>query len=256
MELKAEGVSRRYLRNMHTHAPMRAPKHKSASARADSPDESEAFTVKHSNVFYAVRETNLTLAPGTLTEITGRSGSGKSTLLLMLAGLLAHTAGRVLWGNTDICALDDEERAKLRNEKLGVIPQVHTGLRSLTVLENVTLPCAMYGDADARDAALSLLRSVGLARLKDAYPNELSGGELRRMSIARALVKRPAAILADEPTGDLDDENTRAVLRLLRRCADDGASVLLVTHEREAAAYADRVLRMDGGILTEGPEAP
>ena len=221
MELRAEGVSRRYFRES-----------------------------RGSNVFYAVKETNLVLAAGTLTEITGRSGNGKSTLLHMLAGLLAPTAGRVLLDDADIYALDDEARSRLRNEKLGVVPQGHTGLRSLTVLENVTLPCMMYGEAVPDDKALALLERVGIAHLKNAYPNELSGGEMRRMSIARALIKNPPVLLADEPTGDLDDENTHAVLRLLRQSADEGAAVLLVTHEREAERYADSVYRMNDGILT------
>ena len=220
MELRAEGVSRRYFRES-----------------------------RGSNVFYAVKETNLVLAAGTLTEITGRSGSGKSTLLHMLAGLLAPTAGRVLLDDADIYALDDEARSRLRNEKLGVVPQGHTGLRSLTVLENVTLPCMMYGETVPDDKALALLERVGIAHLKNAYPNELSGGEMRRMSIARALIKNPPVLLADEPTGDLDDENTHAVLRLLRQSADEGAAVLLVTHEREAERYADSVYRMNDGIL-------
>ena len=168
----------------------------------------------------------------------------------MLAGLPAPTAGRVLLDDTDVYALDDEARSRLRNEKLGIVPQEHTGLRSLTVLENVTLPCVMYGEAAPEEAALALLEKVGIAHLKDAYPNELSGGELRRMSIARALIKNPPVLLADEPTGDLDDENTHAVLRLLRQSADEGAAVLLVTHEREAEQYADSVYRMNDGILT------
>jgi len=221
MELKAEGVSRQYFRKS-----------------------------KLSNVFLAVKETNLTLPAGQLTEITGRSGSGKSTLLHMLAGLLAPTTGRVLLGGADLYALDDAERSMLRNKSVGVIPQGQTALRSLTVMENVKLPCAMYGDAVSDDAALELLERVGLAALRDAYPNELSGGELRRLAIARALLRKPPLLLADEPTSNLDDENTRAVLRLLRQCADEGAAVLLVTHEREAAEYADRVLRMSDGVLS------
>ena len=221
MELKAEGVSRQYFRKS-----------------------------KLSNVFLAVKETNLTLPAGQLTEITGRSGSGKSTLLHMLAGLLAPTTGRVLLGGADLYALDDAERSMLRNKSVGVIPQGQTALRSLTVMENVKLPCAMYGDAVSDDAALELLERVGLAALRDAYPNELSGGELRRLAIARALLRKPPLLLADEPTSNLDDENTRAVLRLLRQCADEGAAVLLVTHEREAVEYADRVLRMSDGVLS------
>ena len=222
MELKAEGVSRQYFRQS-----------------------------KLSNVFLAVNETSLILPAGQLTEITGRSGSGKSTLLHMLAGLLTPTTGRVLLGSTDLYALDDAERSKLRSKSSGVIPQGQTALRSLTVLENVKLPCMMYGDEVADDTALELLECVGLAALRDAWPNELSGGELRRLAIVRALLRKPAVLLADEPTSNLDDENTRAVLRLLRQYADEGAAVLLVTHEREAAEYADRLLCMSDGILAE-----
>ena len=100
-------------------------------------------------------------------------------------------------------------------------------------------------------AALELMERVDILSLKDAYPNELSGGELRRLAIARALIRRPEILLADEPTGDLDDENTHVILRLLREYADEGGSVLLITHEREAAEYADRHFRMDNGVLTE-----
>lgn len=221
MELKAEGVSRQYFRKS-----------------------------KLSNVFLAVKETDLTLPAGRLTEITGRSSSGKSTLLHMLAGLLAPTTGRVLLGGADLYALDDAERSMLRNKSVGVIPQGQTALRSLTVMENVKLPCTMYGDAVSDDAALELLERVGIAALRDAYPNELSGGELRRLAIARALLRKPPVLLADEPTSNLDDENTHAVLHLLRQYADEGAAVLLVTHEREAAEYANRVYRMSDGVLT------
>ena len=169
----------------------------------------------------------------------------------MLAGLLAPTTGKVLLYGTDLYALDDDARSRLRNEAIGVIPQGQTGLRSLTVLENVKLPCLMYGDEVSDDTALMLLERVGLARLKDVYPNELSGGELRRLAIARSLIRRPGILLADEPTSNLDNENTQAVLKLLRDTADSGAAVLLVTHERDAAAYADKVWRMSDGVLSE-----
>lgn len=208
----------------------------------------ESVIVSGTGAFCAVKETNLALPAGQLVEITGRSGSGKSTLLYMLAGLLAPTTGRVLLGSTDLYALDDTERSRLRNKSIGVIHQGQTALRSLTVLENVKLPCVMYGEEAADDKALELLERVGLAALRDAYPNELSGGELRRLAIARALLRKPRVLLADEPTSNLDDENTHAVLR---HCADEGAAVLLVTHEREAAEYADRMLCMSDGILLE-----
>lgn len=222
MELRAEQISRRYFRQG-----------------------------KGRNFFFAVQETDFLLTAGKLIEITGRSGSGKSTLLNMLAGLLEPTTGRVLLDGTDVYALDDAERSRLRNRSIGVIPQGQTGLHSLTVLENVKLPSLMYEKTPVSDEwALALLERVGIAHLKDVYPNELSGGELRRLAIARALVMKPGVLLADEPTGDLDDENTRAVLSLLRQTADEGTAVLLVTHESEAAAYADEVYKMSDGVLS------
>ena len=221
MELRAEGLGRRYFRQG-----------------------------RGTNVFYAVRDASLALLPGSLTELTGRSGSGKSTLLYMLAGLLEPTEGRVLLDGADLYAPDDAARSKQRNAAIGVIPQGQTGLKSLTVLENVELPSLLYETGPCPDGwAEELLGRVGITHLKDAYPDELSGGELRRMAVARALVMKPGVVLADEPTGDLDDGNTQTVLSLLRQCADGGAAVLLVTHEKAAAAYADAHLRMDAGTL-------
>ena len=208
-------------------------------------------TTKQSNVFLAVKETSLTLEPGQLVAVTGRSGSGKSTLLNMMAGLLEPTSGRVWLDETDLYALDDRERSRLRNRSFGIIPQGQTGLSSLTVLENVKLPFLLYCEEAPEDRALALLEEVGISRLANACPNELSGGEMRRLAIARALIREPGILLADEPTGDLDDENTKTVLTLLRQAADRGASVLLVPHEGEALPYADRIYRMNDGVLAE-----
>ena len=202
-----------------------------------------------SNYFCAVDTLDFELPEGRLTEITGRSGSGKSTLLNMLAGLLKPTAGRVLWDDTDIYALTDAKLSALRNRAVGVVPQGQTGLHSLTVLENVLLPSRLYGKGAPEAEAKKLLETVGIAELAQARPGELSGGEMRRMAIARALIMKPGILLADEPTGDLDDENTGIVLRLLRGVADTGTAVLLVTHEAEAAKYADSVWRMNAGTL-------
>lgn len=220
MELKAEGVSRRFYRS-------------SGSA----------------NYFYAVQETDFVLPASSLTEITGRSGSGKSTFLNILAGLLEPTEGKVYWGDVDVYGLEDAPRSELRNRSIGIIPQGQTALHSLSVLENVKLPYLLYGETLADERALDMLRRVGIEALRDAYPGELSGGEMRRLAIARALIRQPAILLADEPTGDLDDENTKAVLSLLREAAEAGTAVLLVSHEKEAAAYADRVYRMENGVL-------
>ncbi len=201
--------------------------------------------------FYAVNETDFELAEGSLTAVYGRSGGGKTTFLNMLGGLLEPSGGRVLIDGKDIYSMPDKELSEFRNKNIGIIPQGSTALPALTVLENVLLPRLMYGKSDdsARKYAMELLEKVGIAGLSEAMPNELSGGELRRMAIARALMNKPSVLLADEPTGDLDDENTALVLSLLRDTAKDGTSVLIVTHEGEAENYADIVLKMDSGIL-------
>ncbi len=201
--------------------------------------------------FYAVNETDFELAESSLTAVYGRSGGGKTTFLNMLGGLLEPSGGRVLIDGTDIYSMPDRELSEFRNKNIGIIPQGSTALPTLTVLENVLLPRLMYGKSDdsARKYAMELLEKVGIAELSQAMPNELSGGELRRMAIARALMNKPSVLLADEPTGDLDDENTALVLSLLRDTAKEGTSVLIVTHEGEAVSYADIVLKMDSGIL-------
>lgn len=200
--------------------------------------------------FDAVSQVDLDLAPGEFTVLMGRSGGGKSTLLNMLAGLLAPTEGRVLLEGRDLYALPDMELSQLRNARIGIVPQGQTPLHSLTVVQNVTLPYLMYRADDGVEArALDRLDSLGIRALADSYPSELSGGEMRRMAIARALVCDPAVVLADEPTSDLDDENTRIVLQALRAVADAGAAVLVATHDAEARSFADRVLRIDGGKL-------
>ena len=206
---------------------------------------------KETNFFYAIKDVNLELPSGTITEIVGKSGSGKSTLLNIIAGILTPTDGKVFFDDMDIYSLGDKERSKLRNEKVGVIPQGQTGLQALTVLENVLVPCMLRGDFNGENKALGLLKQVGILELAGAYPNELSGGELRRMAIARALICDPDIILADEPTGDLDDENTEIVLNLFKTLANDGKTILLVTHDRDADRFANSVFKMDKGNLSQ-----
>ncbi len=181
----------------------------------------------------------------------GRSGSGKSTLLNMLSGLLAPTMGRVLLNDMDVYQMEDLPLSRFRNQHFGVIPQGQAAIMSLTVLENVLLPGVIYGAADARmeSRGMELLEETGIGDLAKARPAELSGGEMRRMSIARALLQDPDVILADEPTADLDDENTEIVLGMLKRAADQGKIVLMATHDKETFAYADEIYRMDAGII-------
>ena len=222
MELRAENISQDFLRD---------------SAR-------EGYIV-------AVAEMDLCLSSGTVTAIMGRSGSGKSTLLHILGGLLPPVTGKVFVGATDLYALPEDARAELRSSSLGIVPQQLMSLRALTVRENVLLSALLYGREQGVSAhADALMERLGIASLAHVYPSELSGGELRRMMIARALAGTPQILLLDEPTGDLDAENTRRVLELVRETADAGTAVLLVTHEREAASYADVCYTMAEGRLT------
>ena len=205
---------------------------------------------KSGSVFEAVKPLDFALEQGELVEITGRSGSGKSTLLSMMAGMLVPTGGSICIDDMDIYAMKEEERSRLRNDRLGLIPQGHTALLSLTVLENVMLPFVLYHkDPPPEQRARELLEMVGLSALENERPDALSGGELRRMAVARALLMKPQAVLADEPTAGLDDANVELVMKLLRNAAEDGTSVLLVTHENEARKYADRSFSMNDGRL-------
>lgn len=203
-------------------------------------------------VFTAVHPLDIGLDEGQLTVISGHSGSGKSTLLTMLAGILTPTAGHVHVDGTDLYALRDEERSRLRNARIGLVPQGNTALRALTVLDNVLLPSVLYSRDEAPAArGRELLTTVGLADLAEAKPTELSGGELRRMAIARALLMEPSIVLADEPTAGLDSANATAVLTLLRDAANAGAAVLVVSHETEASHFADRSYTMEDGHLRD-----
>ncbi len=206
---------------------------------------------KNKSHITAVETLDFTLEEGKLTEITGRSGSGKSTLLYIMAGLLKPDSGTVKLDGKDLYSLDDKNLSLLRNKNFGIIPQGQTGLFALTVLQNVLSPAMLYGDTKEYESrAEFLLDKVGILDLKDSKMAELSGGEMRRMAIARALLLKPKVIFADEPTDDLDNENTKSVLSLLKDCTKEEASVLLVTHEAEAAKYADTLYRMEKGTLS------
>lgn len=220
MILRAENISRRYFR-----------KHGEA------------------NFFEAVCPVSLTLEGGKFTVLNGKSGSGKTTLLNMLAGLLTPSDGKVFLDETDLYALDDKELSRLRSEKIGVIPQGRSAVDTLTVLENILLPGMLCGYKPRTEDAKNWMAALGISDLENAMPPELSGGELRRMAIARTLTAGPEVILADEPTGDLDGGNTEIVLAAFRQAARAGKIVLAVSHETDAEAYADQVFHMDHGII-------
>ena len=204
------------------------------------------------NYFYAVSPVTLELFQESVTVLMGRSGSGKTTLLNMLAGVLEPTEGKVLLDGTDLYSLHDRERSRLRNEKIGVVPQGRSAVDTLTVLENILLPARLYGLPAPEAEAARRMEEFEISHLAGAMPKELSGGELRRMALIRSLARDPDFLFADEPTGDLDDESTEKVLSALRSYAHERKkTVFIVTHENDALKYADRVLKMEKGQLSE-----
>ncbi|MCL2210568.1 MAG: ABC transporter ATP-binding protein [Treponema sp.] len=202
-------------------------------------------------VFNAVNNANLSVNCGDFISIIGRSGSGKSTLLNMSAGLIRPTAGNVLFKGDDIYQYNDKEMSLYRNEKIGYVPQGQSLLSNFTALENVCLPWFLYNRGEeAVERALSLLEKTGIKNLADAYPKELSGGEMRRVAIARSLINKPALLIADEPTNDLDAQTTSEVMKLLSSIAQEGTAVLIVTHELDTLSYGNKTYKMDNGVLS------
>ena len=203
-----------------------------------------------SNYFYAVQPCDFDLEEGMLTVLMGHSGSGKTTLLSLLSGLLSPDSGTVTVDGQNLYAMKDGSLSSFRAAHLSVVPQGRAALDTLSVLENTLLNARILHQEtpDTLTQARGWLERFGMKDLMDASPRELSGGELRRMTLCRALVTEPEILFCDEPTGDLDEENTKQVLETLRDYAHTGHSVLLVTHETEAAACADRLLKMKEGF--------
>jgi putative ABC transport system ATP-binding protein len=194
----------------------------------------------------------LELRPLEYLAIMGESGAGKSTLLNLIAGLDRPDAGRVLFEGLDLTAMDDEAITRLRRARMGFVFQAFHVLPYLKVWQNVALPLDLLGTAPAerRARAQHSLETLGLGALAERYPRELSGGELQRTAIARALVHQPRLVLADEPTGNLDARSAAQVLALLRaQLQQHGAAGILITHSLSAARTADRILQLSGGQL-------
>ncbi len=201
---------------------------------------------------YALRDVSFTVPAGRTVAVVGRSGSGKSTLLHLAAGIDVPTTGRVSVLGQDLGALDETARTRLRRESIGLVFQFFHLLPHLSVRDNVALPALIAGDAARayEPAVLDLLERVGLAdRARDPV-QQLSGGEMQRVAIARALLRRPRLLLADEPTGNLDDANGRAVMDLLLALVGQASTALLfVTHSREFADLADVTWELHSGQL-------
>ena len=195
---------------------------------------------------------DLAIKAGESVAIVGASGSGKSTLLALLAGLDVATSGQVLIENENLGDLDEEQRAKVRADKVGFIFQSFLLIPSLTALENVMLPAELAGRRDAEAQAKELLAKVGLSERLTHYPNQLSGGEQQRVAIARAFIGTPKILFADEPTGNLDSNTGAKVETLLFEMNKAfGTTLVMVTHDNALAQQCDRVFIMDAGNLKE-----
>jgi putative ABC transport system ATP-binding protein len=198
---------------------------------------------------HALRGVDLSVAPGEFLAITGASGSGKSTLLHVLGGLDRPDDGEVWIEGQAISSLSEEELAVVRRRRLGFVLQFFNLLPTLTAEENAAFPLLLDGTADALDRARASLATVGLDGRASHRPSQLSGGEQQRVALARALVTRPAVVLADEPTGNLDSATGAEILKLLRATADEGQTIVMVTHDQKTAEYADRIVGLADGLL-------
>ena len=201
----------------------------------------------------ALDDVSVGFGAGEFTAIMGPSGSGKSTMMHILAGLDAPTSGRVFVEDTDITALKDTALTKLRRDRIGFVFQSFNLVPTLDARANILLPMRLAGTTPEKGWFDLIVNSLGIADRLSHRPSEMSGGQQQRVAVARALMSRPAVIVADEPTGNLDSHSTTEVMDLLRRAVDElGQSVIMVTHDTATAVYADRVLVCrDGRIVSD-----
>ena len=218
----------------------------------------EAFDLRHSFVegeltTEILSGVSLKVEPGEITAVVGPSGCGKSTLLYLLGLLDRPDQGNIFLRGKEVSGCDDKTRTTLRNQEIGFIFQFHFLIKELSALENVALPLRKAGNSvpESRKKALASLTKLGLGDKSHRFANKLSGGEQQRVAIARAIVNSPSIVLADEPTGNLDSENSNKVFNLLSNLAtDENLSILLVTHNNELAMKCNRVIEMRDGLIT------
>ena len=202
--------------------------------------------------FRAVDDIDFAVDTGDFVMIEGESGSGKTTFLNLLTGLTEPTSGDVLISGKPLKNIGDKELSKIRNQKIKYIPQGESLLSALTVRENILFPYTVGGlEKPSPERLLEVSDKLGITDLLDEYPSELSGGEMRRATIARAVINKPSLIIADEPTGSLDSANTSRVMEIFKNIASEGTAVIVVTHQKETLGYASKVYGMEQGSLKE-----
>ena len=199
-----------------------------------------------------LRDINLTVAAGETLGLVGPSGSGKSSLLMLMGGLEQASSGTIKALGQDLTAMTEDQLARFRRDNMGVVFQSFHLIPTMTALENVATPLELAGAKDAFDRAATELKAVGLENRLDHYPNQMSGGEQQRVALARASAPRPRILLADEPTGNLDETNGQAIIDLLFDLRDKhGATLIMVTHSNELASRCDRVVRLRDGRVDD-----
>lgn len=208
---------------------------------------------KGENQIAAVNDVSISVAKGEFVAIVGSSGSGKSTLLHMLGGVDRPTSGRVLIEDKDIYQMNDDKLAVFRRRQVGLIYQFYNLIPVLNVKENITLPCELDGQRPDEGLLAELVKTLGLENRLNHLPNELSGGQQQRVAIGRALINRPAILLADEPTGNLDKKSSDEIVELLKMSNEKyKQTIVMITHNLEIAKLADRVLSIEDGKVREG----
>jgi putative ABC transport system ATP-binding protein len=202
---------------------------------------------------HALRNVSLSIGSGEFLSIMGPSGSGKSTLLNLIGGLDQPTSGEIFIDNKPLHGITDDELTLIRRRRIGFIFQFFNLLPILTAVENVSLPLLIEGTSfeQVKPKAESLLQKVGLGERTGHRPEQLSGGEMQRVSIARALITDPAVLLADEPTGNLDSHTSEEIFFLLKSLNEQGQTIVMVTHDPKAAAYGTRIITLKDGALSE-----
>ena len=204
------------------------------------------------NSFFAVKNVEFSISASDFVFIVGRSGSGKTTFLNLISGILDPTQGQVFFEDEDILSMSDTAKSFYRNESIGFVPQSLAYLPNLSVFDNVRVPFFLFNrDGDSEGRALSLLELMDIAHLKNEMPQNLSGGEIKRMLIARALMNSPKLLIADEPTANLDKETSETVMNLIKSVNKLGTAVLIVTHDFEILDENSTIYRMNDGELTK-----